>query len=185
MTKLQKIICPDVQCCCTWMLFSALQVLVMITHTLCTKRTTLTCLVQTTSRNSLIGPHISKHWCHSCAPTSGPPAVCVYPVFDYKLLFLQASLLTFNCFPTAIYLLSWPLKERNKRGWADRYIALSVSWSVILSAEHAEVKILFQAKLYLCHHHLGSLRFNASHSLNWHQAHTTAYRVNRYHFAAV
>lgn len=64
-------------------------------------------------------------------------------------------------------------------------IAPSVSRAVILSAEHAEVKILFQAKLYLSHHHLGSLWFSASNSLTRHQAQTTAHRENRSHFTSV
>lgn len=43
------------------------------------------------------------------------------------------------------------------------------------------MKILFQAKPYLCHHHhLGSLWFS-SNSLKWHQALNTP-RVNRSHF---
>lgn len=101
-------------------MFSALQVLVMITHTLCTQRTTVICLVQATSRNSVIGPHISKHWCRSCEPTACPPALRVFPRLIKISFSLQAFLLTSSCLHPAVYVLSWPLKQRNKRGRADR-----------------------------------------------------------------
>lgn len=75
-------------------------------------------------------------------------------------------------------------KKKRETGDGERTenIALSVSRAVIISAEHAEMKILFQAKLYLCPHHLGPLWFSGSNSVKWHQAHTTAYRS---HFASV
>ena len=114
---------------CIWVniLFCAPQVLGMMTRTLCTQRTTVSCLVQTTSRSSPIGPHTSKHWCCSFAQNNSS--------------FLQfAFLLIFSIFLPAVCVMSWPLKIRNQ-------IALWVSRAVIPSAEHAEMKILFQAKL--------------------------------------
>lgn len=151
------------------MLFCSPQVLVMTTRTLCTQRTTLICLVQTTSRSSLIGPHISKHWCRSCVPNASSTS-------DHRLscFFLLLSV----CWAD-----HW--KRETREDERRQNTAQSVSRAVILSAEHAEMKILFQAKLYLCHHHLGSLWFSASNSLTWHQAHTTAHRENRSYFTSV
>lgn len=108
---------------CVSVLFCSPQVLVMITSTLYTRRTTAICLVPTTSRSFPIGPHISQHWCHSCALTAYPAALCVYHILEKKHPPpppLQAFLLTFCWFPPAVYLLSWLLKPRNRRGGADR-----------------------------------------------------------------
>lgn len=78
--------------CAPCVCFFAPQVLPTITRTLCTQTATI-CLVQTTSRSSLIGPHISKHWCCSCAPTPRPPALLVARIFPFR------AFLTFSCFP--------------------------------------------------------------------------------------
>lgn len=173
---------------CVSVLFCSPQVLVMITSTLYTRRTTAICLVPTTSRSFPIGPHISQHWCHSCALTAYPAALCVYHILEKKHPppapgFLANLLLISSCCLSAQLTAETQKQERGSR--QRILLCQSKEQAVILSAEHAEVKILFQAKLYLCHHHLGSLWFSASNSLKWHQAHTTADRVNRSNFASL
>lgn len=130
-------------------MFCAPQVLVMKTPTLCTQTTTTTCLVQTTSRSSPTGRHISKHWCHSCATRVILLLFCFPYLWFKRVVFpLQAFLLTSSCCLSAEVNAE---KEKQERGGQR----ISLRQAVILSAERAETKILFQAKLYLCHHQMG------------------------------
>lgn len=157
------------------------QVLVMKTPTLCTQTTTTTCLVQTTSRSSLIGRHISKHWCHSCATRVILLLFCVSHIFDSNVFFsLQAFLLTSSCCLSAEVNAA---KEKQERGGGGReYCSVRQSSSLLSVLRRRSCsKPSFTSVIIKW----GSLWFSASNSLRWHQAHTTARRVNRSHFASV
>lgn len=127
----------------------------MIVRILCTQTATVICLVQTTSKNSLTGLRISKLSCRSDAPTSHP-SPRVYQIlkagFPWGLL-SNPQLFSSFCLSAD----HW--KKETREGERTEDIALSVGRSAILSVEHAEVKILFQAKLSLCQHHLHSTMF--------------------------
>lgn len=109
---------------------------------LCTQTTTMICLVQTTWRSSLIGQHINKPWCHSCAIT-----VILF-------LFVCATYLIKTCISSGIlaYRRLLCMLKREIREWDRGYCSIGRSQG---HPERAETRILFQAKLYLHHHQMG------------------------------
>lgn len=74
------------------------------------------------------------------------------------------------------------LKKRNKRGGDREYRSVRQSSSLLSVLRRRSCsKPSFTSVIIKW----GSLWFSAANSLRWHQAHTTAYRVNRSHFASV